>query len=118
MDDKNDYKRINSGLYWRRGIDYEVIGDQIIASTDFMQRLEESNTFFNSCLLKPIIDKIGNDGWAVNFIQIFKKEFFADIYVDDVANVSIIQNVCEVYLSRDYNLHYYHRGKVFDYVNS
>lgn len=117
MSNEIEYVRINCSLAWRMGIDYFITENGIVATPEFMSRLRAQNEIFNSRLLQPIIDRIGNDGWALHFIQIYRKGFFADIYVDNIINFDIIRDVCESFSGYDYQLSYYYRGKVYDYLN-
>lgn len=118
--DSNEYVRINSGLAWEMGLDYNITELGIIANANFLERLSDFNKYFNSALLELINERLGNDGWAIKFIQIssFNNSFFCDIYVDNIEHFNTIQQIVETNIAKEFTLSYYYKGIVANYLHS
>jgi hypothetical protein len=116
--EKNEYARINSGLAWEMGLDYNITEHGIVANYNFLEKLSDFNKYFNLALLEPVKNILGNNGWAIMFVQIsaYENSFFCDIYVDNREDFNTIMQLIESNIAKEFKLSYYYKGVVANYL--
>jgi hypothetical protein len=87
-----------------------------IKTKEFLERVTDYEKVFISVFEQKIINAIGSDKWAIEFLQfsIYSETviFFADMYLDDISLFNPIRSVLENGLKELKHLafNYYHRG--------
>lgn len=114
-----DYRRINTGC--TNADPNEMFlhkGNHLDWNIHFMERLKDYNQLFNDLFLDRIIEEIGNDGWAIKFVQYIQTSpsFLVDIYLENTDYYQIIKWIIETYIPKEIKIEPSYRGTVTSYL--
>lgn len=84
----------------------------------FLEHVADCNKLFNDLYKDKIIDAVGHNGWAVNFIQFSQENasWMVDIYVDKPEHYNLIGHLINGEVPQDMKFQYYYRGTVAQYL--
>ncbi len=96
----------------------KMVSGTIIHNPHFVEHITEATLMFREMFEDRIVEKIGDTGWAVWFIQNdqLTVSYLVDIYTDELDNFPIIVSVINKWVHPDFKFIYYRRGTVADFL--
>lgn len=118
---QNDYLRINAGVWMQtteEGLKYK--DGKIEWSPLFIERVKEWQTYFHELLFQKIVNKIGENGWAIFFNRYpsLEMKMLVDIYVNNPEYFTIIVEVVKEDVPKDFVMQFYQKENIADYIGN
>lgn len=119
--EQNDYLRINAGVWMQttdEGLKYQ--DGKIEWNPLFIERVKEWQTYFHELLFQKIVNKIGENGWAIFFNRYpsLEMKMLVDIYVNNPEYFPIIVGIVKEEVPKDFIMQFYQKGNIADYIGN
>lgn len=120
MTEKREYRRINCGIFLNPE-EHKIVDNTMVFHPEFINRYNDYKAWFVETFEQLLTDTFGEDGWAVNFIQVTQHEpsFFADFYLDaGIEYHKIANTVSNILTVKQIRCTPFLRGTIADYIRS
>jgi hypothetical protein len=84
-------------------------------SDEFMDRLYNVEEDFRNHLIIPLNEWVGLHNWAIRFVKVFEKQYFADTYAENEGAFATVKDVVNQIMP-DFQFTFYWKGTIDDYL--
>lgn len=119
MTDKKEYRKIIVGLPLDPKEAFIFKDGKTSWNHYWVERVLDYQGYFLIVLEDVIDNKIGKDGWAINFVPepVDEPHFTAKIHVDNKENYHIVLAIIKEEVTKDIKLDFYYGGDINAYIS-